>query len=51
MKKAQLFRKARLLAIPAVLAAGMIGAAQVGVSQKGCKLDPSKCYKLTYHPT
>ena len=49
MKKAKLLRKASLLAIPVVLA-GMIGAAQVGTT-KGCKLDPSKCYKLIYHPT
>ncbi len=49
MKRAQLLRKTRLFVVPAALAVGMIGAAQVGSSD--CDFDPNKCYKLIYHPT
>ncbi len=49
MKRAQLLRKTRWLVVPAALAVGMIGAAQVG--SRECDLDPNKCYKLIYHPT
>jgi len=43
MKKGTL-RKAGLLALPAILAAGLVGS----TARSAPDLDPKKCYKLTY---
>ncbi|QDU67421.1 hypothetical protein [Engelhardtia mirabilis] len=50
MQNRSILRKARLLAIPALLA-GMVSAAQNDITSSPCAFEKGKCYKLTYHPT